>query len=52
VSGEVIALIVIAAFQGLQVLLMFLGTFILKDMRDRITRLETIQMKEGFKTHG
>jgi hypothetical protein len=43
--GEVAALVVIAIFQLFQTALMFLGAFILKDMRDRITRLETIQMK-------
>lgn len=51
-NAEVIALVVIAVFQALQTLLMAMGTFIIKDMRDRITRLETIEMGKGFKTHG
>lgn len=51
-SAEVVALIIIAVLQGVQTLLMAMGTFIIKDMRDRITRLETIEMGKGFKTHG
>ena len=42
--GEVISLVVIAVFQMFQTALMFLGAFILKDMRDRISRLESIEM--------
>jgi hypothetical protein len=44
--AEVSTLVVIAVFQLFQTALMFLGAFILKDMRDRINRLETIQMKK------
>jgi 5-carboxymethyl-2-hydroxymuconate isomerase len=52
VSGEVMALVVIAVFQAVQTLLMAMGTFIIKDMRDRISRLESIEMGKGIKTHG
>jgi 5-carboxymethyl-2-hydroxymuconate isomerase len=51
-APEVVALIVIAVFQAVQTLLMAMGTFIIKDMRDRITRLETLEMGKGIKTHG
>ena len=50
-TGEVVALIVIAVFQAFQTVLMGLVAYILKDMRDRITRLEDIEMGKGFKTH-
>lgn len=50
-SNEVVALIIIAFFQAAQTVLLSMGTFIVKDMRDRITRLENIQMDKGFKTH-
>jgi hypothetical protein len=43
-TGEAIALIIIAVFQAFQVLLMAMGTYILKDLRDRVVRLETIEM--------
>lgn len=45
-NGAVTATIVIAIFQGFQTVLMAMGMFILKDMRDRITRLETIEMQK------
>ena len=44
-NGEIAALIIIAVFQAFQSLLMALGVFILKDMRDRINRLENIEMQ-------
>jgi 5-carboxymethyl-2-hydroxymuconate isomerase len=51
-SSEVVALVVIAVFQAVQTMLMAMGTFIIKDMRDRISRLESLEMGKGFKTHG
>jgi len=52
VTGEVVALIIIAVFQAFQTVLMSMGMYILKDMKDRIARLESIEMGKGFKTHG
>ena len=51
-SGEVIALIIISIFQMVQTILMSMGMYILKDMKDRIARLESIEMGKGIKTHG
>jgi len=44
-SGEAIALIVIAVFQAGQTLIMILATYILKDLKDRVARLESIEMQ-------
>jgi hypothetical protein len=44
VSWPTIALIIIAIFQALQTLLMMMGTFILRDLRDRVVRLEDIEL--------
>lgn len=51
-SGESVALVIIAVFQAAQTLLMALGMFILKDMKDRIARLESIEMNKGNKPNG
>lgn len=51
-TGEVIALIFIAVLQAFQTVLISMGMFVLKDMRDRIARLENLEMGKGFKTHG
>ncbi len=44
ISGGTVALIIIAIFQAFQTTLMAMGTFILKDVRDRVSRLESIEM--------
>ena len=51
-TGEVVALIIIAFFQAAQTLLMSMGMYILKDMKERIARLESLEMGKGIKTHG
>jgi hypothetical protein len=43
-GGETTALIIIATFQAFQTTLMAMGTFILRDLRDRVVRLESIEM--------
>jgi hypothetical protein len=42
-----LAMIVIAVFQGFQTILMAMGTFIIKDLRDRVARLEDIEMRKS-----
>ncbi len=37
-------LIFIAIFQAFQTMLLAMGAYILRDMRDRVSRLETIEM--------
>jgi hypothetical protein len=44
-SGATIALVIIAIFQAFQTTLMALGTYILKDLRDRVSRLEDIELR-------
>jgi hypothetical protein len=44
------ALIVIAVFQALQSAMMMMGTFIMKDLRDRVARLENIEMGKNLKS--
>ena len=51
-GGEAIALIIIAVFQAFQTVLMSMSMYILKDMKERIARLESIEMSKGIKTHG
>ena len=46
-TPETVTLIVLAIFQGFQTMLMAMGTFIVKDLRDRVARLEEIEMKKG-----
>lgn len=44
-TAEVWALLGIGAFQAVQSIMMGLGLFILRDLRDRVLRLETLRME-------